>query len=217
MKAAVYARVSTADKDQDPETQLHAVRRFCADKGWEITGEYVDKASAADLRGRVRWRELIDRRLRGVDVLVVFRLDRAFRSVAHLHKTLEDLEAQEVQFVSVNEPQMDTTTAMGRFVMTLLAAVAELELSTIRERVNAGMARARAEGQTIGRPNRSQYIDWEYVQKARQNGSRAWLGIARGHPPVQTSKGPWRPSARTLQRAWEARAKGGSESSMVTA
>ena len=60
MKVALYARVSTADKSQDPETQLMPMRDSCAAQGWEVVREYVDKAPANDLAHRVRWRDLLD-------------------------------------------------------------------------------------------------------------------------------------------------------------
>ena len=60
MKAALYARVSTDDKDQNPETQLCILREHATARGWTVTGQYVDHASAADLRGRTAWRELWD-------------------------------------------------------------------------------------------------------------------------------------------------------------
>ena len=60
MRVAVYARVSTTDKEQDPETQLMPLRNFCQAQGWEIYREYVDKASALDVAHRLAWRELLD-------------------------------------------------------------------------------------------------------------------------------------------------------------
>ena len=76
-----YARVSTRDKDQDPETQLYALRNYATQRGWEIVVEYVDQASATDLRGRTAWRDLLEQvRTGGIDLVLVTKLDRAFRS-----------------------------------------------------------------------------------------------------------------------------------------
>ena len=58
MRAALYARVSTVDKDQNPETQLRMLREHAEARKWTVTGEYVDHASAADLRGRTAWRQV---------------------------------------------------------------------------------------------------------------------------------------------------------------
>src|SRR5437016_6282180 len=93
MRVGLYARVSTSDKDQEPETQLLPLREFCTAQSWSVAGEFVDKASATDLRGRTAWRELLDQASkRRVDLILVWKLDRAFRSVAHASNTLQDLK-----------------------------------------------------------------------------------------------------------------------------
>ena len=152
MKVALSARVSTSDKEQDPETQLMPMREFCAAQGLEIYDEYIDHALANDLAHRNRWRDLLDDAARKkFSVVLVFKLDRAFRSVKHMHDTLAAWELLGVSFRSLRE-QFDTTTALGRLLMNLLAALAEFELEMIRERVKAGMDRARRQGKHIGRP-----------------------------------------------------------------
>ena len=152
MKVAIYARVSTIDKNQDPETQLMPLRDFCRANDWEVIKEYVDTASARDLAHRTAWRELLDDcAKRRCKVVVVFKLDRAFRSVKDMHDTLATWDLLGVQFKSLRE-QFDTSTAVGRLLLNLLAAVAEFELEMIRERVKAGMDRARRQGKRIGRP-----------------------------------------------------------------
>ena len=152
IRVALYARVSTSDKDQDPETQLMALRDYCRAQSWDVVSEYVDKASARDLAHRTAWRQLLDdgsrRRFRA---MVVFKLDRAFRSVKDMHDTLAAWDALGIAFKSIRE-QFDTTTAVGRLLLNLLVAVAEFELEMIRERVKAGMDRARKQGKRIGRP-----------------------------------------------------------------
>ena len=152
MKVALSARVSTSDKEQDPETQLMPMREFCAAQGLEIYDEYIDHALANDLAHRNRWRDLLDDAARKkFSVVLVFKLDRAFRSVKHMHDTLAAWELVGVSFRSLRE-KFDTTTALGRLLMNLLAALAEFELEMIRERVKAGMDRARRQGKHIGRP-----------------------------------------------------------------
>jgi DNA invertase Pin-like site-specific DNA recombinase len=152
MKIALYARVSTSDKDQDPLTQLLPLRDFCLAQGWEIYREYVDYAPANDLAHRFQWRQLLDDAAkRKFSIVLVFKLDRAFRSVKHMHDTLAAWELVGVSFKSLRE-QFDTSTALGRLLLNLLAALAEFELELIRERVRAGMERARRQGRRIGRP-----------------------------------------------------------------
>lgn len=92
MRVGIYARVSTQDKDQDPETQLLPLREFCRAQGWGIAGEYVDHASATDDRRRGAWKRLLaEAATRRVDVILCWKMDRAFRSVARASRTLEDL------------------------------------------------------------------------------------------------------------------------------
>ncbi len=114
MKVALYARVSTNDKYQDPETQLIPMRDFCTAQGWEVIREYVDKAPANDLAHRLHWRQLLDDAAKHrFGVVLVFELDRAFRSVKHMHDTLAAWEVVGVNFQSITD-QFDTSTAMGR-------------------------------------------------------------------------------------------------------
>jgi DNA invertase Pin-like site-specific DNA recombinase len=84
-------------------------------------------------------------------VVLVFKLDRAFRSVKHMHDTLAAWELVGVSFQSLRE-RFETSTALGRLLLNLLASLAEFELELIRERVKAGMERARRQGKKIGRP-----------------------------------------------------------------
>jgi len=151
-KVAVYGRVSTTDKGQNVETQLLPLRDFCKAQGWEIHKEYIDLASALDIAHRTAWRELLDDAAKKkFSVVLVFKLDRAFRSVKHMHDTLSIWEALGISFRSIRE-QFETSTALGRLLMNLLAALAEFELELIRERVKAGMERAARQGKRIGRP-----------------------------------------------------------------
>ena len=94
---------------------------------------------------------LDDTAKRRFSIVLVFKLDRAFRSVKHMHDTLAAWELVGVSFVSVRE-QFDTSTAIGRLMLNMLASIAEFELELIRERVKAGIDRARRQGQRIGRP-----------------------------------------------------------------
>ncbi|AEW03958.1 Resolvase domain protein [Sulfobacillus acidophilus DSM 10332] len=149
---AVYARVSTRDKEQTPDTQLMRLRDYAQSRGWTIVREYVDIASANDAVHRTAWRQLNDDAVKKrFDAVLVFKLDRAFRSVKHMHDTLAVWELLGVGFLSAQEG-FDTTTALGRLLLNLLASLAEFELELIRERVTAGMDRARRQGKHIGRP-----------------------------------------------------------------
>lgn len=120
--------------------------------GWHIVQEYVDTASANDFGHRTAWRDLLDDAAkRRFDAVLVFKLDRAFRSVKHMHDTLTVWDLLHIGFLSAQEG-FDTTTALGRLLLNLLASLAEFELELIRERVTTGMDRAKREGKHIGRP-----------------------------------------------------------------
>jgi len=152
MKVAIYARVSTIDKNQNPETQLMSLRDHCTAQGWEVYKEYTDTASAVDIVHRTAWRQLQDDAAKHrFQAVVVFKLDRGFRSVRDMHNTLAVWETLGISFRSIRE-QFETSTALGRLLMNLLAALAEFELELIRERVRAGMERAARQGKRIGRP-----------------------------------------------------------------
>lgn len=153
MRVALYARVSTTDKDQNPETQLLPLREFVAAQSWIVAGEYVDHASATDLRGRKAWRHLLDDAAkRRVDLVLVWRLDRAFRSVHEAANTLERLRGWRVGLRSYSEPWLDTTSPFGEALYYITVAYAQLERGIIAERVRAGMDRARRQGKHVGRP-----------------------------------------------------------------
>ena len=170
MRVAIYARVSTSDKDQNPETQLIPLREFCAAHGWTIIGEFVDSVSAIDLKGRVQWRDLLDRASkRHIDLILMWRVDRGFRSVLDAATTLERLRAWGVGLRSYGEPWLDTTSAFGEALYYITAAYAQLERSIIATRVKAGMERAKKQGKLLGRP-RAVNGEWERVRGLILNG-----------------------------------------------
>src|SRR5579864_2571688 len=155
MRAAIYARVSTANQGQSPEMQLHELGEYCARRGWSVSSEYVDVGISGTKEKRPELdRLLTDAHRRKFDALVVWKFDRFARSVSHLLRALETFQALGIEFVSLSE-QMDTSTPTGKMVFTVLGAVAELERSLIVERVRAGMRNACAKGKRIGRPTRT--------------------------------------------------------------
>jgi DNA invertase Pin-like site-specific DNA recombinase len=152
LRVGLYARVSTRDKDQDPELQLEAMRDYVRTRGWEAV-EYIDTAAAGDLAHRTAWARLLgDVARRRVDRVLVWKLDRAFRSTLHALATLQDFEHAGVDFASLTQPELDTSSATGRLVFTILAAVAEMERELIADRVKEGMRHAARQGKQIGRP-----------------------------------------------------------------
>jgi len=153
MKVALYARVSTTDKDQNPEVQLEVLREYCRQMDWQVYQEYVDYASAADLVRRKQWTALMKAvSARRFDVLLVWKIDRAFRSSIHAVGSLNILRAYNVGFRSYTQAEIDTTTPHGEFMFNILVAIAQLEREQIRQRVSAGMEYARVHGTKSGNP-----------------------------------------------------------------
>ena len=148
-RAALYLRVSTLD--QHPETQRHDLVSLAAQRGFEIVREYTDKISGTKARRPGLDQLLADARRGQFDVLLIWSFDRIARSVRHLIEVLDELHNLGIQFISFRE-SIDTTGALGRAVIVIVGAIAELERSLIVERVRAGMRRARLEGRHIGRP-----------------------------------------------------------------
>lgn len=154
-RAALYARVSTAE--QTPENQLAALRAYVAARGWRVT-EFVDHGiSGAKERRPALDALLAAARRRHVDVVVCIKLDRLARSVRHMVALAAELEALGVDLVVVDQA-IDTTTPAGRLLFNVLASIAEFERDLIRERVMAGLRRARAQGRRLGRP-RLHHVD----------------------------------------------------------
>jgi DNA invertase Pin-like site-specific DNA recombinase len=153
VKVAVYGRTSTSDKEQDVNTQLMPLRDFVKAQGWEVFAEYTDQCPATDITHRVSWQELLSEAAkRRFDLVLVWRMDRAFRSVLDAATTLERLRAWGVGLRSYSEPWLDTTSPFGEALYYITVAYAQLERGILRERVKAGMDRARKQGHQIGRP-----------------------------------------------------------------
>jgi DNA invertase Pin-like site-specific DNA recombinase len=149
-RVALYARVSTVDKGQDPETQLIALREYAERRGFEIVGEYIDYASGTR-EDRPQYRTLLEAaRKRQLDVILVWRYDRFARSTQALVQALKEFQTLGVDFISHQE-NIDTTTPQGEMIFAVMASLAQFESALISERVKAGMARAKAQGKRISR------------------------------------------------------------------
>src|SRR3990172_10597305 len=128
MRVAIYARVSTKDKGQNPEMQLEPCRRYAKAMEWEIYKEYSDKARATDFVGRKAWAELMKAAsTHQFDILLVWKLDRAFRDVQHCRNTIVQLLNYHVNFLSYTDRNIDTTSPGGKLMLNILASMAEFE------------------------------------------------------------------------------------------
>ena len=139
-----YARVSTTE--QDLRLQLDALKAH----GCEEALIFVDQASGAraDRPGLTKCLAT----LQAGDLLLVWRLDRLGRSMAHLVTLVEELRARGIGFRSICDGAIDTTTAAGELVFHIFSALAQFERRLIQERTRAGLAAARARGRLGGRP-----------------------------------------------------------------
>ena len=166
---ALYARVSTKNNGQDPETQLLALREYAQARGLEISTEYIDVGISGSKDRRPALDRLMkDAHRRKFDAVLVARFDRFARSTRHLVLALEEFTALGVDFISLSE-SIDTSTPMGKMVYTVIAAVAELERSLIRERVVMGIHRARTKGKRLGRP-RGTKASLRKIQRLKSQG-----------------------------------------------
>ena len=174
-RAALYLRVSTVD--QHPETQVHDLRQMAAQRGYTIFREYTDQISGAKAKRPGLDEMMADARHGQFDVVLVWASDRIARSLKHFLDVLDELNRLNIEFVSFRE-QIDTGGPLGRAIIIIVGAVAELERNLIIERVRAGMRRARLEGRQIGR--RPLELDREAIVRNRQHGQS--LGqIAKAH------------------------------------
>lgn len=148
-RAALYLRVSTVD--QRPETQGLDLRQFAKQRGYEIVQEYIDHGiSGTKVRRPALDHLLKDAHRRRFDAVLVWSCDRLARSTKHFLQVLDELNELGIQFLSQREA-IDTEGPLGRAIVVIISAIAELERSLIVERVRAGMRRAKLEGRRIGR------------------------------------------------------------------
>lgn len=187
-RAALYCRVSTTGQTAD--NQLLALRAFAVARGWVVT-EFVDHGVSGARERRPALDALLSAaRARRVDVVACVKLDRLARSVSHLVALAKELEVLGIDLVVLDQA-IDTTTAAGRLLFHMLAAIAEFERDLTRDRVLAGLKRARAHGRRGGRPRAR--FDLARAQRLLAEGrSACYPGSGR---PVRAPRPSSRPSA----------------------
>lgn len=183
---AVYARVSTLD--QNTENQLIELRRYVQARGWTISREYIDHGVSGAKDRRPALDQLAaDVKRHKVRTVVAWSLDRLGRNLRHLVLLMDDWQSRGVTFVTLRE-SIDTSTPAGRMAAGLFSVIAEFERARIQERVYAGLARAKAQGKTLGR-------------RRHQNASRIALCAGRSHADAARELGV---SVATIKR-WRRR------------
>jgi DNA invertase Pin-like site-specific DNA recombinase len=169
MRVAIYARVSTDDKGQDPENQLIALREWCVRMGHEVAGEYVDHVSGRKgTEGRQQFAKLFeDASRRKFDLVLFWALDRFSRegmvqTIMHLQR----LDSHGVQFHSYTEAHLNTDNELVRNVLlAVLSSLAKAEAAKISERTKAGLLKARRKGSKIGRPRIEEDLRTEIARR----------------------------------------------------
>jgi len=153
IRAAIYARVSTEDQAKEGfslDAQLDKLRSYCIARDWEIGEEYIDDGySGRYIKRRPAYKKMM-LEMDKWDILLVIKMDRIHRNSKNFMLMMEDLKKNEKEFVSMTE-SLDTSTAMGRFVMDIIQRIAQLESEQIGERVYIGMEqKARTNGGVLG-------------------------------------------------------------------
>jgi DNA invertase Pin-like site-specific DNA recombinase len=152
VRVAIYARVSTAQ--QTNENQVYEIKRVAVARNWEIRGIYTDDgiSGAKGRSGRPALCSMLQDAVRGkFDLIAVWSVDRLGRSLQHLVETINELNSLGVDLY-VHQQAIDTSTPAGKLAFSVFGSLAEYERELIRERVKAGLERAKRNGTRLGRP-----------------------------------------------------------------
>jgi len=168
-RAAICARVSTSS--QTTENQLRELRQVAERHGWRVVAEFIDNgvsgAKGRDARpGLDRLMQAVARR--EIDMVLAWSVDRLGRSLQDLLGFLGELHGKRVDLY-LHQQGLDTSTPAGKALFQMMGVFAEFERAMIRERVNAGLARARANGVKLGRPTVSPKVE-QRVRELRAQG-----------------------------------------------
>lgn len=164
-----YARVSR--REQNPAAQEAELRAAGAAR------VFVDYGESSRITARPQWVACLDY-LREGDTLLVRRLDRLGGSERIILDTLNELRERGIDIRSLTEPQIDTTTPMGRALFGIVAVFAELRVDTIRENTQRGMDHARAQGKAIGRPSKLNAAQLSELRRMRDEDRASFAHIA---------------------------------------
>lgn len=168
MKIAIYLRVST--QDQNLENQRLPLVEYAKRMGWNYE-IFEEKESTRNTRP-VQW-DLYNRLLKKeFDGVLFFKFDRWARSTKELIEHIENLVNQNIAVYSYSE-NLDLSSSMGRAMLTIISAFAQLERDLIRERTLAGLARARAQGKVLGRPRTKRgYVKQRGISGLNEKGEK---------------------------------------------
>lgn len=156
-----YARVST--KDQNLSLQLDALKS-------ENCDEFISEKISSRHKDRPEWDGLL-LKLRAGDTLIVYKLDRIARSTTELLRLVEDFQKRDIALKSLQEPWADTTSSVGKLIITIMAGIAEFERDLIRQRSRDGREAAKKRGVKFGRPAKLSKSQISLIKEARDNGT----------------------------------------------
>lgn len=157
-----YARVST--REQNPDSQIEQLRAAGCER------VFVDRGESSRISDRPDWLNCLDY-LREGDTLIVRALDRIAGSEVMAIQTIAELHDRGLHIISLTEPEIDTTTPMGRALFGVVAVFAQLRVDTIRENTQRGLAHARAHGRIGGRPTVMSAERIEAAMRMRDDGA----------------------------------------------
>ncbi|HBW1478272.1 TPA: recombinase family protein [Klebsiella pneumoniae] len=146
----LYCRVSTTEQTVDNQLLALAHRGYTVPPARAITETISGGVCAME---RPQFRNMVQNKLESGDSLVVLKLDRLGRDMIDILSTVDMLRAKGIMVKSLDLDGVDLTSSAGRFQMSVLAAVANFEKDRIRERTQEGLAKAKAQGKKLGRPN----------------------------------------------------------------
>jgi DNA invertase Pin-like site-specific DNA recombinase len=178
-RVAIYARVST--DGQTTENQLRELRKMAEISSWHVVQEFVDHGfSGANGRDK---RPAYDDMCKGIvrrefDMVMTWSVDRLGRSLQHLVSFLEELHSKSVDLY-LHQQGIDTTSPAGKAMFQMLGVFAEFERSMIRERINSGLARARANGKKLGRPRILPEVERKVLALRQVDGAGQPKGIIK--------------------------------------
>jgi DNA invertase Pin-like site-specific DNA recombinase len=182
VKVALYARVSTDDKDQNPETQLLILREYCELYGHEIIAVFLDEGRSGKDPERPAFKDMMEeaglKTKRRFQAIICLRLDRFMRSALYGLQATQRLHDAECGLIFVKD-QIDTTTPGGRFFYTLMLAFAQMEREHHGERVAEGIHRRLKEGGTWGKGRRRDVNVGLAVELLRTGNARSISDVAK--------------------------------------
>lgn len=180
MTVGIYIRVSTLEQAKEGYSipaQKERLKAYCKAQGWNDYKLYIDEGVSAKDLNRPKLKLLLDHVEEGkINIILVYRLDRFTRRVKDLHKMLEFLDEHKCGFKSATEVY-DTTTAMGRLFITIVAALAEWETDNLSERIKMALDEKVSKGERVGNVPYGYYLDNEGVTHVNEKEKRLVLDM----------------------------------------